>query len=1095
MSERDLFVAALQITPTERSAWLDRECAGDAALRQRIDALLQAFDKAGSLLENPAALAGPTIDEPITERPGKMIGPYKLLEQIGEGGMGTVWMAQQTEPVKRVVAVKLIKPGMDSRQVIARFEAERQALALMDHPNVARVLDAGTSDSGRPYFVMDLVKGVTITTFCDKHHLTPKLRLELFIPVCQAIQHAHQKGVIHRDLKPSNVLVALYDGKPVPKVIDFGVAKAAGQSLTDKTLVTGFGNIVGTLEYMSPEQAEVNQLDIDTRSDIYSLGVLLYELLAGSPPFTRKELEKAGMLEMLRVIREKEPSKPSTRLSTAEGLPTLAANRGTEPAKLTKLLRGELDWIVMKALEKDRNRRYETANGFAKDLQLYLADEPVQACPPSAWYRWRKFSRRHRQAVALALASAVAALALVGIAVALVFNARLQQAFISTDRARQDAETQGQLTQSALAEAQKLRYFLDIARAHSEYRSGNMGLVEPLLDDCPAERLNWEWHYLKRLCHLDKRTLQQGNPSEHAGCQIGFHPNGKWLAAPDPSGTAVLWDVDSGRAVRNFEGGVSRIYSVALSPDGTRLAGFVSGLTVIIWDLATGRETHHLKCDDLRGGTPRLMFSPDSKRLACAGGPNFVYVWNVRTGEECFRVATASGGVAYSLDGTQLATSDYGTVRLWNATTGKLSRTLSGQRGWIWNVAFCPDGTRLASASGGDRTVKIWDTASGRELKTLKGHAGGVYDVAWSPDGRRLASGSFDQTVRLWDTTTGEVVAVFRGHTTAVLGVAFGPHGDRLASISEDQTVKLWDVRTAAGVRNLIGHTNNIRSVAFSLDGKRLASGSWDQTVRIWDATTGQELRTLKGHHFGVHCVAFSPDGTQMASGGADQVAKIWDPLSGREIRTLSGHKGNVESVAFSPDGKWLASASGDRSVKIWETATGREVRTLSGHTDVVQAVVFSPDGRLLVSASHDGTLKIWDAMTGREMRTLTGHESRVWSVAFSPDGARIASGHWSNNIKVWDAATGREIRTLVGHTGTVLGVAFSPDGTRLASASYDGTIKLWDPASGQELLTLGGHTDEVTSVAFTPDGGWIASASGDRTVKLWDGRPWITGK
>jgi serine/threonine protein kinase/Tfp pilus assembly protein PilF len=331
-----------------------------------------------------------------------VIGSYKLIEQIGEGGMGRVWMAQQIEPVKRLVAVKLIKAGMDSRQVIARFEAERQALALMDHPNIARVLDGGTTAGGRPYFVMDLVKGMPITRYCDEHHLTPRQRLELLIPVCQAVQHAHQKGIIHRDLKPSNVLVALFDGKPVPKVIDFGVAKAAGLQLTEKTLVTGFGAIVGTLEYMSPEQAEVNQLDVDTRSDIYSLGVLLYELLTGSLPFSRNELTQGGMLEMLRVIREQEPTKPSTKLSTAAGLATLAANRGTEPAKLTKLVRGELDWIVMKALEKDRNRRYQTANGFAMDVGRYLADEPVQACPPSAGYRLRKFARRHKRELAMA---------------------------------------------------------------------------------------------------------------------------------------------------------------------------------------------------------------------------------------------------------------------------------------------------------------------------------------------------------------------------------------------------------------------------------------------------------------------------------------------------------------------------------------------------------------------------------------------------------------------------------------------------------------------------------------------------------------------
>jgi tetratricopeptide (TPR) repeat protein/serine/threonine protein kinase len=407
---KELFLAALEKGQTaERAAYLESACGADIELRKQVDALLARHAAAGSFLEAAPIGLGATADsappnhaEPETsaaapaECPGTVIGPYKLLEQIGEGGMGTVWMAQQTEPVKRLVAVKLIKAGMDSRQVIARFEAERQALALMDHANIARVLDAGTTSAGRPYFVMDLVKGVPITKYCDDHRLTPRQRLELFIPVCAAVQHAHQKGIIHRDLKPSNVLVALYDGRPVPKVIDFGVAKATVQTLTEKTLVTGFGNIVGTLEYMSPEQAETNQLDIDTRSDIYSLGVLLYELLTGSPPFTKKDLEKAGILEMLRLIREQEPSKPSTKLSTAEGLPTLAANRGTEPAKLTKLVRGELDWIVMKALEKDRNRRYETASAFAADVQRHLNDEPVLACPPSAWYRFRKFGRRHK---------------------------------------------------------------------------------------------------------------------------------------------------------------------------------------------------------------------------------------------------------------------------------------------------------------------------------------------------------------------------------------------------------------------------------------------------------------------------------------------------------------------------------------------------------------------------------------------------------------------------------------------------------------------------------------------------------------------------
>ena len=394
---KSLFLAASEIAdPAERAAYLNRECGEDAELRARVEALLRAND-AAPLPESEPAGPVSTSDYPREdEQAGAVIaGKYTLVELIGEGGMGSVWRARQTAPVKRFVAVKLIKAGMDSRQVLTRFEAERQALALMDHPNIAKVLDGGLHEH-RPFFVMELVKGVPITAFCDARKLTPKERLELFVPVCQAIQHAHQKGIIHRDIKPSNVLIALYDDKAVVKVIDFGVAKATGGTLTEHTIETGFGGVVGTPQYMSPEQATFNNLDIDTRSDVYALGVLLYELLTGSPPFARKELQKAGLLEILRVVREEEPPRPSAKLSTADALPTLSANRGTEPKKLTGLLRHELDWIVMKALEKDRARRYATANGFAADVLRYLGGEAVLAHPPSTAYRLKKFVKRYK---------------------------------------------------------------------------------------------------------------------------------------------------------------------------------------------------------------------------------------------------------------------------------------------------------------------------------------------------------------------------------------------------------------------------------------------------------------------------------------------------------------------------------------------------------------------------------------------------------------------------------------------------------------------------------------------------------------------------
>lgn len=405
-SSKDIFLQAIEISSQEeRAAFLAEACIKDSDLRNRVDALILAHDRPESLLNSSAPRFGAdgpdlTVALHSAEKPGTMIGPYKLLQQIGEGGMGTVYMAEQTAPIKRRVALKVIKPGMDSKQVLARFEAERQALALMDHPNIAKVHEAGTTDAGLPFFVMELVKGVPITQFCDDNRLSTKQRLQLFVDVCKAVQHAHQKGVIHRDLKPSNVLVAKFDDHPVVKVIDFGVAKATNQELTERTMFTQFGQIVGTLEYMSPEQAHFNQLDIDTRSDIYSLGVLLYELLTGAPPFDRERLRNAAFDEVIRIIREEEPPRPSARLSTlGKDAEMVSSSRRADVSTLGRLVRGDVDLIVMKAMEKDRSRRYESASGLAADLQRYLDDEPIEARPQSTSYRMRKFVGRYRVVV------------------------------------------------------------------------------------------------------------------------------------------------------------------------------------------------------------------------------------------------------------------------------------------------------------------------------------------------------------------------------------------------------------------------------------------------------------------------------------------------------------------------------------------------------------------------------------------------------------------------------------------------------------------------------------------------------------------------
>ena len=448
-----IFFAAVEKPAAERTAHLDRECGDNLELRRRVEALLLAHDAPGSFLDSPPPGVNGTIDPPISETPGDTIGPYKLVEQIGEGGFGVVYRVQQTEPVLRQVALKIIKPGMDTRQVIARFEAERQALALMDHPCIAKVFDAGSTENGRPYFAMELIKGIPITEYCDECNLPTRERLKLFLEVCRAVQHAHQKGIIHRDIKPSNVLVAMQDGQAVPKIIDFGVAKAMNQRLTEHTLVTAFAQMVGTPMYMSPEQAKMSPLEVDTRTDVYSLGVLLYELLTGATPFEKTRLKEAAFDELRRIIREEEPPRPSSRLSTmaADTASTIAERRRTEPRKLQQSVSGDLDWIAMKCLEKDRTRRYETANGLARDVERHLADEPVEACPPSAWYRLRKLARRNKSRLLIMCSLAIMLIAM---------SASIAVSLWSQGRQSRMVTTQIQL---ALAEAEK---YQDQRRLH-----------------------------------------------------------------------------------------------------------------------------------------------------------------------------------------------------------------------------------------------------------------------------------------------------------------------------------------------------------------------------------------------------------------------------------------------------------------------------------------------------------------------------------------------------------------------------------------------------------------------------------------------------
>jgi serine/threonine protein kinase/WD40 repeat protein len=1033
------------------------------------------------------------------------IGPYRLLRKLGAGGMGEVYEAEQREPVRRKVALKLIKWGMDTRSVVARFEAERQALAMMDHPCIAKVFDAGATDQGRPYFAMELVKGVPITDYCDRHKLPTQQRLELFMQVCEGVQHAHQKGIIHRDIKPSNVLVTIQDDKPVPKIIDFGVAKATEQRLTEKTVFTELGQLVGTPEYMSPEQAEMTGLDIDTRTDVYSLGVLLYELLSGALPFEPRELRQAGYDEIRRRIREDEPAKPSTRVSSlGEAASTAASNRGTEAGALIKRLRGDLDWISMKALEKDRTRRYGSPADLAADVARHLHSEPVLAGPPSTAYKMKKFVRRHRFGVATASVIALAlVLGVLGTTYGMV-------------NARREARR---------AEASNL-----------------FALGREILDENPTGALAYATASLELADQPEVRqfalqALWSGptaisHESPECALSLAFSSDGRSLAAGGWAGMHQLWRSDGSATITSRWKDMPALETGGLTTHGTDELVFVefsedsryhvssSDSSIRIWSLPEEREVRTL---DLAPwwfavrGQDLLTFTRAGEggnlsiqRWPLDGGePEEIGAWkrpaSLDDGLGPLRVDVDRAGrwLAYGaeselfvlpLDGIDVAS----------------PRRVGHAENRIARVHFHPDGERIATfepIGENHGVIRLW-LRDGRSSGPLRSFMAPLplfreevavrkRTIQFDRGGRWMAAATLlGATTLLWDLSAppGTEPLVLGTDSSATTSLAVHPEGSWLAA-AECPNVTIRPL--AREYARVLGRAEDpFYSLSFDPQGQWITTASWDGTIRLWPLASGGPAgtRILFDEGVPVQGIAVSPDGERI-------VAELWDgrvmviPVSGGATLELSGFTSVMAPPpAWDREGRRVAASAGqlshDAVARVWDLETG-DVKVLdAGDGRLVHAPHFLPDGMLLTGGA---ALRLWDLQSGESEVLL---EDPVVPAVVGPHDRYVLAGlgdysHEERVLHLYDLQE-RTIRQLASHGERVSWAAWHPSGRYIVSSSIDGVIRV-GPVTGEEPHLLLRH-DGFSKVAVSPDGNWIASAGFDGTLRLWpwpmEGRP-----